>query len=73
MSGSIRSTTIEGVLRPCPFCGGQAVVPQPGDPYVRCSTCRACGPYVSFQTTGFKRTEDAKIAWNTRRRVKGLP
>jgi len=46
-------------LKPCPFCGGSAVVAEAYTDYIRCTQCAAFGP------TG----EDMHIAaykWNTR-------
>ena len=44
-------------LKPCPFCGGEAIILVPH--WVRCQVC-GCG------TTVFGNDEEAVEMWNTR-------
>ena len=47
-------------LKPCPFCGGEAVLQAfYGGNYVECGTCKC-------STERFIKTEDAIQAWNNR-------
>jgi Lar family restriction alleviation protein len=48
-------------LKPCPFCGGNAILYAAGIPYVRCDNC-------GTQTTAYQTPDHAITAWN--RRVK---
>jgi len=51
-------------LKPCPFCGGEAVQADtrfgyPAEHWVKCGYCSSC-------TTAYSNREAAKAAWNTR-------
>ena len=46
-------------LKPCPFCGGTAILYDAGIPYVRCDTC-------GTQTTAYQTPDEAIAAWNRR-------
>ncbi len=49
-------------LKPCPFCGGEAVISDNNTGlvfYVRCKQCRSAGPAERCAT-------DAAATWNTR-------
>jgi len=48
-----------GVLKPCPFCGGQAVARWEEERFVE---CRECGAASGF----YKRMDEAIFAWNRR-------
>lgn len=55
--------TIKYGLKPCPFCGGKAVIESPDMPYTnhyaRCTGCR-------IQTQWYQDREKLKRFWNTR-------
>lgn len=58
-------------LKPCPFCGGEAVISLNGDkPGYRGTMvmCGNCGARTKFFTisTEYGSTEEAVKAWNTR-------
>lgn len=46
-------------LKPCPFCGGEAIPPNELDHHVSCSECRASGG-------NWAEYDSAVEAWNTR-------
>lgn len=49
-------------LKPCPFCGGEAIMLKDHKAvgiYIACKTCSCC-------TTTVRTKEDAIIVWNTR-------
>lgn len=53
-------------LKPCPFCGGEAVVLKKyGAMYVKCQKCFAkSGPV--YDNIGYSATEHAVELWNNR-------
>jgi len=55
-------------LKPCPFCGGEAMCALPTGGWAECKECGGCGP-----VSGGKRRADAIAAWNTRAPVKVKP
>ena len=60
-TNTTRNPFPDGLLRPCPFCGGEARMLYS---YVHCVICRSCGASTTF----FQDENDALAAWNGRRR-----
>lgn len=50
-------------LKPCPFCGGEAILEWEGDSYV--ISCKECNAEITFEQT----RKSAIKAWNRRTEV----
>ena len=57
-----------GNLKPCPFCGGEAVLQQDANEeyYVLCRKCQLLFGYCTDTWAEFETSEGAIEAWNRR-------
>lgn len=55
-------------LKPCPFCGGDAVIIKTNRYYVQCNVCEAIGTYNKGTSKTDKMAIEKVIAhWNNRK------
>lgn len=61
------------ILKPCPFCGGEAYFSQWGNYktiYIDCDHKEGCGSFSSGWFNSSKPLQEQIIAWNTRYETK---